>query len=594
MAIPANPLDKFVGYTYHFELHAATSIDALKEVEGGTNESTERNAPNKTLLINTRKDAHQHITEVMFEYISPGSIPGAVAAPLGDISIRVEEPGAAFFYEKIQRAIENGKVTSFANLVFGLKIFFIGRLPNDSSEIYDKIPMLYMMLEDFQATFNFKGGVYSMKFAPAAAAAIVTAPTNPRSAYAYSFKGFGIEANDLKDALAKMEEAIQRNYDNWFENDVDISSSTVKRIKYKINCGLDGKFQTSNANSTSEATKFKMTFDQQMQIVDMIHKVVMRSPEVLKQLAASYDANFRPLHKGAFGYSIIPRVLKGKGEDTVIFDIVQYGESDPARDTFDFNFYFSGAGQNIDVLDFDLKIEFGLAMFVGGSSSDDEAGNISGRMQLYSPLDFSRKNVHQDKSIAQEVQSDDKRVRAPELKENDTAHPPVTPSHEIQAYNGHRVDNVSTAREAFSAFTALISATGDEKTLRIRGHAGLLYRCWSGPNSNENGFGVSSGLWVKVNIYDEQGRQYFYRDYYRLFTVKNVFQNGMFTQELVLIAMPRTSAAQVKTSIPENRPYADESARGGAKLAAERVEKANRKAEADAAGASFGFDPTAP
>jgi hypothetical protein len=55
MANPANPLDRYVSYTYHFELHAGTSWDQLKYLEqSDANLSTDRFSANGTLLINTK------------------------------------------------------------------------------------------------------------------------------------------------------------------------------------------------------------------------------------------------------------------------------------------------------------------------------------------------------------------------------------------------------------------------------------------------------------------------------------------------------------------------------------------------------------
>ena len=65
MAYPRNPLDVYVTYTYHFELHAASSWEKLQFLEDSdANDVTTRFEPNGTLLINTRKDAHQVIDDV--------------------------------------------------------------------------------------------------------------------------------------------------------------------------------------------------------------------------------------------------------------------------------------------------------------------------------------------------------------------------------------------------------------------------------------------------------------------------------------------------------------------------------------------------
>ena len=112
MANPANPLDRYVTYTYHFELHAGTSWDQLKYLEqSDANLSTDRFSANGTLLINTRKDAHQVIDFVKIvatQSRTGGGIGAFVIAGADNqpVEITISEPGGFAFIEKIQRIHE--------------------------------------------------------------------------------------------------------------------------------------------------------------------------------------------------------------------------------------------------------------------------------------------------------------------------------------------------------------------------------------------------------------------------------------------------------------------------------------------------------
>src|SRR5574343_1062 len=113
MSRPANPLDKFVTYTYHFELHADKSWDVIKLLEDSdANVYTHRNVPNGTMLINTRKDAHQVIDDVTFSYIGPSSNNLGLFVPASEIVMKVYEQNGAAFIEKVANLLDMNKATS--------------------------------------------------------------------------------------------------------------------------------------------------------------------------------------------------------------------------------------------------------------------------------------------------------------------------------------------------------------------------------------------------------------------------------------------------------------------------------------------------
>lgn len=566
MANPRNFLDRFVSYTYHFELHAAASQSTLDGIsKGGVNRATPRNEPVDTLLINTRKDAHQNITSVVWTYLGPGVMSSSMLAPFDELHMTIEEPGSAFFYEKIQKIMLNNQTSNVTSLVFGLKILFVGRTADDVEEVVDELPMLRLMMSGFNANFTFKGGTYSLIFVNSGTAGISPVNGHSNSNYSYTHKAFSIQATRLREALGELEAALNANYREWFDNQTN--KPNVRQFEYEINApnDMDGTFVTTNAVSTAAGSKYVMSFTQQMQIHDMIHKVVQHCPEIMERMKQSRTSFMQPKHPGAFIYTVVPRVIHEDNALMISYAVEKYeGEpkdSQTSSNDYEFNFYFSGAGQNVDVLDFDMKLEQSITMFLAGKAGSDHAANLSGKLPFVNPQHYSSNVVHSDVSLPREQFRENERANITELSPNDVAPAPATPQASYQGYNSHPENTVATFKEAMDVISIFQAATGGaQKTLRIRGHLGLLNACWTGPRPGQNAFGITSGLWVKVNIYDENGRQFFYRDFYWVSSIKNTFSGGQFIQELVLIATPKnasasatgTGAANVDTSLAQN------------------------------------------
>lgn len=554
MATPVNPLDRYVTYTYHFELYATPTVDALATIPpSGLNDRTDRDKPNGLLLLNTRKDAHQHIQNVEFEYLAPGFFEGITLAPFSELTMTVEEPGAAFFYEKIQRAMSDYEVTNPGEIYFGLKIIFIGRTPDDKEEIYDQIPVIPLMLARYSANYTFKGGVYTLVFRNGTFGAVSLSRDDPLAWSSYTHKTLSVKANRLSEALQQLKEGLNKNYDDWLKNETNIKTGRV--MHYEINIepgvGLDGRFETRERESTAEGDKCYLSFQPDMPIIDMIHRIIQHCPEVMEQIKGSRTSYLQPLHEGAFGYTIVPRVHYQESDVLVNYSVMRYegNSKNSNRGKYEFNFFFSGAGQNVDVINFDMKMDSSIALFLGSANSSDKEGNQSGKLPIEFPKVWGSDVVHADRSLPKkQVETDNERLEVSDLKRNSVISAPGSPSGDTKSWGTQQAQNVNTVKGAIDAMTLLIGASGPQKTLEIRGHAGLLKECWGGMNADEYAFGVKNGLWVKLNIYDENGRQFFYRDYYFVFGVRNVFSGGAFIQRITMRMIPPVAGNQQEGS----------------------------------------------
>ena len=225
MATPANKLDVFVTYIPHYELHVAGSWEELKEVETTDfNASTSATYATKTLLINTRKDAHQQIDNIKFQYLGPSVEPSGAMNPIGLLSMDIIEPNGTSFIEKIQNVQTKYKVNNLTGgLIFGLKIFFVGRLASgvDFTLPFSKIIPLHIATLD--AKFTHKGGEYHLTFNSSGSAGVST-NINPENglarAIAFTNKNISFKSKTVVNAIQQLEQKLNQNYEDLYATEL--------------------------------------------------------------------------------------------------------------------------------------------------------------------------------------------------------------------------------------------------------------------------------------------------------------------------------------------------------------------------------------
>lgn len=543
MANPVNPLDVYASYTYHFELHAGSSWDQLKYLENAdANLATDRFQANGSLLINTRKDAHQVIDSVKFNATSNRAGPGGftISVDTQYIDMVITEPGGFAFIEKIQRLMNNNQITNHSNLLFVLKIMFVGRKP-DNSVTTEYSKLIPIFLTTMRGSFTNVGGSYRLSFVPIIVAASAGSKTSgSQLRFSYTDKAISFEAKTVKEALQKYEDKLNSNYDNTYANKLDSRSS--KKIKYKIICDdrLNGEVKgTTNANYSPEsATQFR--FDPKVEIGTHLTNILVRSPDVVAKIAKSSGAYRQAFHPDSFMPLIIPRVYPKDDVVEVIFDIKLYEGGSTNR--YEFDYYFSDAGKNVDVMDFEVVFE-AMQSYISTSSTLglDRSTNISGQLPTKNPKVYQLDLVHKDITKKKLEANEPEKATVLHQKANDIA-PPLTRSNsDANAFNDIAYSDLKNTRVAFSTVSELVSAGGvHQQTFTIRGHLDLLNACCAYPDNTANMEMAVSGVWLKVNIrmpLGDTGRliPFFYTGWYELISITNIFEGGKFLQQLSVV-----------------------------------------------------------
>lgn len=538
MATPANPLDVFVTYIAHYELHATNSFDLLKEVASvDANGTTTERFANGSLLINTRKDAHQHIDNIRFRYLGPSSDRTGAMTAIDDITLEVTEPNGTFFVEKIENLAAKFNCKNLTGgLVFGLKIFFVGRLADGSELTIPFTKIIPMHLTDMSASFSYKGGQYILTFVSAGTA---TAPSASRlqnglaRVAGYSNKNISFSANTVEEAIGLLEQKLNDNYKNVYDTDLE-NNSGAREVKYKINLdsSITGKLTLATTEDYTPSAKSQITFTPTVDIGTMVRNVVSSSKSVNEMVAESRLNVTKPMQAGVKLPTFQTMYYLQDGVVNIVYNVKMYEGG--SGDTFEFDYFFSGPGKNVDILEFECKFpkmyNWMASSIAGTNLNQNSDSTVPGKKQEY----HAENHVHPD-TTRFELYNQPITKKAIDALKGDVAFLPATPNAESTGQVRHTWEAVPAARLAFETYAKITGALEIQMTFTIRGHLDILEKLVTYPDGSETGFGVTAGIWIKVNIFNADGSPFFYTGYYRLMGVDNVFQGGQFTQLLTVM-----------------------------------------------------------
>lgn len=547
MAKPANPLDVYVTYTYHFELHCARSWDELSAREGIVSEAaTTRFASNGTLLINTRKDAHQTIDDVSFDCVGPASTTGDSPTGLSELKMTIKEPGGFSFIEKLRARLDELDISQLPDAVFGLKIIFVGRFADNQIEI-KHMPLIPISLINMTGTFTQEGGLYQLDFISLSTLASTRGgPVGQHLNYAYTNKNVAFEANTVEDALQQLEKRLNENYAETYKTQLN-NSGGAKKLVYKII--FDQELcapvvgVVKNSFATDDIKKF--SFHPRQAITSVIMDIIKRSPQLCAKIGKTADGLKNPLHEGVFMPIITPSVYPRANEVEVRFNVSIYKGGGPNK--FEFDYFFADAGKNVDIQNYNVTFSQVTALFATQSKSGADTGaNFSATVPNEDAKRY--RNLMHEPVTQQELPYRPVERSDINRKSGDVALPPA-PS--VRSANGNNalpftaVAPIKLASDAIADFTGAIEP---EQVINIRGHKDILEACITRPdNFDSTKLTSGGGVWVKVNIWmidgdtttEQQGgprrRPFFYQGWYEVYVITNTFSSGVFSQQLRMI-----------------------------------------------------------
>ena len=551
MSNPANPLDIFTTYTYHFELYAAIGWDDLVRI-GSTNPNVSTTPKRGTLilgagtslcLINSRKDAHQIIDDVKFKYLGPSTNDKGHFIPDGSMSFKIYEPNKVFFIEKIAAMMKTLEVYDLTNLNWGLKIYFVGRLPNNEIRTLPELGILIPMnFLEMDSKFTNNGGEYELKFY---AVSKFAGSDDDKSISSAMFSGkcnqtIAISAKTVKEALEELAKKLNDNYDDTYKYILRVLPD-ARKIKYFITIidkdEIDGELSITGT-STYDSKMVQMTFSPTQSITEWIFTILRSSDKLNKLIGESGKGIRNQGHPGVKFISILPRFLGLTDSLELHYDIHLYRGSD--TNVIEFDFLFSSPGKNVDILGFDMHMTSGLVWLQNNlQGSTSQVTNISGSDNKNSSI-----NIQSDIIIKKNIPQGTENKTNPPVNKNDIIYLPLKSPIEETGMVKYKPEALNGAKLMFNTVNQMHSAFEPQVHLTIRGNFDLLAEGIIYPKNyigqlHELPFGINSPKWVKVNVKspNDDDSPFFYTGLYWVSSMESQFINGKFTQSLVIMMM---------------------------------------------------------
>lgn len=604
MSTPQNPLDIFSSYTYHFELHAASTWDGLKHLSSSDHNdvSTPTNSFNSTnnsakssMLINTRKDAHQSIDNVKFAYIGPSANNNGHYIPDGTMSFSVFEPNRIAFIQKLYQLMADNQVSTLTNLMWVLKIVFVGRtsdsaaknLPKDSEGLI--IPMVFA---DMDSNFTAQGGVYHMNFvsvstfggaggrdsldnivslgrfntqlitqSPAeskpdqtTSSQTDTTKTAAKPNPEYQKLSFN-EGITVSTTCSNFFIMLNNNYDTIYKT-ILLNDSGAKSIKYKINMDPElSVYKLDHHDVQAGTSTGQMSFTQDKSITSCIYMILRSSKDLNTLIANSYSGIRTDGHPNVSFVSVIPRVIYFDTYIEVNYDVTLYKGSNTGSHGIEktnemvFDYMFASPGKNVDVINFDIHMKSALAWFGNSSKggidfNTTDQKNLNNNIGVNAPVTTSNNAIGSRPIIP--VKSKDIALLNYVVPENRGS---VT----------LKADTIESQQLMFNSVVQMHAAFESMFTFTIRGNldllrAGVILPDLDMKDLTKIPFGVKSPLWIRVNIKDPQGHPFFFTGRYNVISIENHFVGGRFTQDLAVMMMPPDDGSTTSISNSHAQP----------------------------------------
>lgn len=542
MADKANKLDKYASYTYYFELHASTAFEDLKAIATViSDQSTTRKESVDTLLINGRRDAHQTIDNVRFSYLSNMMDDTATMVACTNVTMEITEPGSIGFSEKLLNHAKKYNCSSImSDLVFGLKIIFVGRTPDNAIDSFTLPYIIPMQLINISAKFTQQGGVYSMAFVGSSSAAGPTSGEQTIISQAASIinKNITVTGKTIQDALSDLETQLNKNYDETYETEIN-NSINARKVLYKIvpNSEVCGQLTLNTTETKAPDDDCKLTFGADTPITTMIQKIITSSQEFSDRIGESREKLRIAPHKNVFIPTIMPSYELTKDSLTLRYFIDIYKGGGEVT-TFDY--FFSDPGKNVDIIDFDISFpQLSVFLICNTDNSAPSNTNLDAEVHEVQPKYYGTEVVHPDTTRVESKPP----VEKTELKgvgDGDIAPLPTKGPAEHTMTTSMKLKGVPSQRLAFATMSEAAGSNAFQLTFTIRGYWQILANVVEQPDGSNKAFGSEQGAWIRVNIFDQDHQPFFYTGLYQLLTVENNFSGGQFTQNLHVIMKDST------------------------------------------------------
>ena len=571
------------------------------------------------VLIDGASDAAFAINQVkVTSATAAGAVPYDLNTSLAvEGSLAISEPkGVAFLDQVVKCSIALGVDNS--QVVYALKTFFVGyKYDDEYGDIpfsINDIPPVNFITYDVTGSFTEQGGTYEMLFVAVANGAS-RLPQYSKAVSSMNFKS----GKNLKDTFDNLQAAIRANYDRYYncvlaqlaslgtpESTALIDS--LREVKYTIDVEepytsdsyvvTDGPVQYKDTGSCSEPVTW--SFSPNSSIESAIATIMTRCDKVQKEMntgdpasGVKYEYKIHSCVKstpvsgsdastGKLQYEVkysikqipTPKTIANDTEFAKFAQDEEQLRNDPLynklhKNVIEFDYIYTG--NNTDILEFDIKVNMGLAYLQTATLSNTFKGqlesapalaqNISnqsahptmngrfvpGERPLQTPVFFGKQIVHpkllnrNDASSATQGAYTLAKHASLEVAEatmriagNDrllATTNKATSAAAMEAGEPQLVDVPDDAREADFKYWNYVPAYAKINIKMPRDNDD--FALFTGQTSDDG---------TSITASTDYARDFWFDGYYYVVGIEHVFENGEFTQTLDMISIPKTSA----------------------------------------------------
>ena len=634
MSSPPNRLAAYRSYSYYQVLAICDSTTTAANLASTVSQNAWKHAdPSKgryspkdldgapgsyCILINGSTDASYSITTVNWSSTTAGgATPGDRYTSVAlEGSIDISEPKGIVFLDQVVKCCVSLNVDS-SSAVFVLKTFFTGFGYNNTDgdfidSITDVAPLMFTVT-DMKGTFTELGGQYHME-GVSCVDGTARLPQYSKAGNSINIKG----GSNLIDTIANYQKSIQNNYNKYYScvtdqltkalgaisADKNLAAKAIYPVKYQFDLS---SFYDSSYMVTDQLEQLKTGTDCNAvpqisipagnSIEDGLHRIMLMSKEVKRDAStgkAGYKYEYRiraAIHtdkirddSNRLSYTILYKIEPFLSVKTVADKHDAFAKySSPTSSTDKsiadtiINFDYIYTGKNVDILEFDMKVNAGLAYLQAATTSNSYRGQLEtaqSRASSISAVDLTQLVRMDPSKIIPKPIFFGSQVTSPQAKNTSDANNTLQAIYTLTKHASIELSeatvkivgnpNLFSSVSATSSTTRLINTVNpvtSDVPLDVPNEAD--FRLWSYipafvkikikmPRNNDD-IAAFNGT---IDPFDantgnlDYAQDFWFDGYYYVLGITHTFDSGVFTQVLHLLGIPPDGALSALTDLP--------------------------------------------
>lgn len=496
--------------------------------------------------------------------------------------ITIIEPLGIDFLKILVNSVA-GLLVDPTSIVFMLKTIFIGYNADGTSETLSYINPFSFTVVDLKSKIDAGGSEHTLS--------VVGRSNGVTKLPHFSNLGNGLamtygNTTTLAQAMQQLETAINEKYDFFYNGLIESFgtaltalevSQTFAKVKYKI--VLDSIYRGGNyvmAGDVPDEQKvntntYSLKFSDNESLESCIRKVLSACPALVAESSSENETRYMHKINSTFGVNNTddPNIEPDAYEVTYNLNRQQIVSEKPTTPlqprpgefiTFDYIY----TGKNVDIIDFDISMDMGLAFFQT-SRTIKHSGSTQAELNTANRGASNGAYMSSDPASSADVTAG-----SPDVPVNRRT-PLFLGMKETNPSISHRLDPVKTAtfddlieRQArLESVAANVKIIGNPTILNDvnapyieqlrqsqRTEAERAQDAEDGTTSFASNFLFGSPMFVKINIKYPTSAEltevtdFWYRGFYRILTIQNNFDGGKFTQDLEMFSVSQTNDAE--------------------------------------------------